>query len=374
MLTPAAMVYDTPENAAAEIAFLKARGYPVSQIELGEEPDGQNMDPLDYGALFAQFSDAIQGVDPSLKLGGPSFVALDGRPKAWDAIYGNGRWLARFLAFLEARGRGVGFLSFEWYPFDDTRSPTAPQLARAPALLRNAFALLRRSGPERKLDPPIVITEYGYSAFGGRPEVDLAGALLNADIAAQFLALGGDAAYLYGYEPNSLIREHGGSWGNNMLFLQGKDGGIRSRIATYHAARLLAREWAQPAGGEHHIYTTRSDLVNARRQELVTAYAIKRPDCRWAFLLINKDPVSAHRMRLAFAHGDGGRIANPLRGPFDLYQFSARQYAWHEAGENGFPARSDPPSHKTIANLDGGVALPPYSLTIVRSSPDAVGR
>ena len=102
----------------------------------------------------------------------------------------------------------------------------------------------------------------------------------------------------------------------------------------------------------------------------MTAYAVQRPDHRWAFLLINKDPKSAHRMRLDLVSKDGRATASPPSGPFDLYQFSSQQYAWHEAGENGYPARSEPPAHETIDTLAGGVALPPYSLTIVRSAPD----
>ena len=35
-MVPVAMLYDTPDNAAAEIAYLKARGYPVSYVEMGE--------------------------------------------------------------------------------------------------------------------------------------------------------------------------------------------------------------------------------------------------------------------------------------------------------------------------------------------------
>ena len=40
-MVPVAMAHDTPDNAAAEIAHLKARGYPVSYVEMGEEADGQ---------------------------------------------------------------------------------------------------------------------------------------------------------------------------------------------------------------------------------------------------------------------------------------------------------------------------------------------
>jgi hypothetical protein len=72
-MVPVAMLYDTPENAAAEIAYLKKRGYPVSYVEMGEEADGQYMLPEDYGALYLQWVTAIHRVDPALRLGGPSF-------------------------------------------------------------------------------------------------------------------------------------------------------------------------------------------------------------------------------------------------------------------------------------------------------------
>jgi len=40
-MIPVAMLYDTPDNAVAEIAYLKKRGYPISYVEMGEEADGQ---------------------------------------------------------------------------------------------------------------------------------------------------------------------------------------------------------------------------------------------------------------------------------------------------------------------------------------------
>jgi hypothetical protein len=34
-----AMLYSTPEDAAAELKYLEQRGYPFSYVEMGEEPD-----------------------------------------------------------------------------------------------------------------------------------------------------------------------------------------------------------------------------------------------------------------------------------------------------------------------------------------------
>src|SRR5271165_549346 len=42
-MVPVALLYDTPDNAAAEIAYLEKRGYPISYVEMGEESDGQYM-------------------------------------------------------------------------------------------------------------------------------------------------------------------------------------------------------------------------------------------------------------------------------------------------------------------------------------------
>ena len=39
-MIPIAMVYGTPEDAAAEISYIEKRGYPISYVEMGEEPDG----------------------------------------------------------------------------------------------------------------------------------------------------------------------------------------------------------------------------------------------------------------------------------------------------------------------------------------------
>ena len=58
-MIPVAMMYDTPENAAAEIAYSKKREYPISYVEMGEEADGQYMLPEDYAALYLQWATAL---------------------------------------------------------------------------------------------------------------------------------------------------------------------------------------------------------------------------------------------------------------------------------------------------------------------------
>jgi len=65
-MMPVALLYDTPENAVAEVAYLKKRNYPISYIEMGEEADGQYFSPEDYGALYLQWATALHRLDPRL--------------------------------------------------------------------------------------------------------------------------------------------------------------------------------------------------------------------------------------------------------------------------------------------------------------------
>ena len=70
-MIPVTMLYGTPDDAAAQIAYVEKRGYRIGYVELGEEPDGKHAMPEDYGALYIQWAAAIHKVDPNLKLGGP---------------------------------------------------------------------------------------------------------------------------------------------------------------------------------------------------------------------------------------------------------------------------------------------------------------
>ena len=368
MLIPVPLLYDTPENAAAEIRYLKARGYPVERVEQGEEPDGQFVAPEDYAALYIQFAKAIHAVNQKLKLGGPSFQDIQPGETIGQTQTGKPGWLQRFLAHLKERGRldEYTFFSFEWYPFDDVCQPTAPQLAQETQLLRNSLAQMQNAGLTRAI--PWIITEYGYSAFGGRAEIDIEGALLNADVVATFLTLGGEQTFLYGYEPNEVIQEVACSSGNNMMFLLGADRTISYRLPTYYGARLLTQEWAQPGDGPHELYVASVDEPAMQDKTLVTAYPVFRPDRLWSLLVINKDSSNAHTVEVRF-HNQGSGSVSQFEGAIDLYQYSRKQYELSVDKQEPHPTRDQPPEHQTLRGSTALVVqLPAYSMTVIRGT------
>src|SRR5262245_21165390 len=143
-------------------------------------------------------------------------------------------------------------------------------------------------------DIPCLMTEYGYSVFGGRPEVDIEGAIFDADTVGAFLSLGGAKPYLYGYEPNYLQNELKCSWGNLMMLQLRPKRDQLNRLSAYHAAQLLTKEWMQPVNEPHEIFpvavTETRNGAHGVARATVTAYAVRRPDKQWALLAINKDP------------------------------------------------------------------------------------
>lgn len=362
VLLPAPVLYDTPENAAAEIRYLTARGYPIDRIEMGEEADGQFVDAEHYAELYLQFVDVLQRANPHLHFGGPSMQDIEQTQVPGRIEFGKGGWLGRFLQHLKSRGRlhDFSFFSFEWYPFGDDCDRPGVQLQDAPMMLTDALGELQQGGLSH--DIPWIISEYGYSAFGSRAEIDLEGALVNADSVARFLTLGGDVAYLYGYEASHVIKETECSVGNNMMFFLDESGRAGRPTAAYWGARLLAQEWVKPGDEVHEIYPAASDLKNEQGEQIVTAYALRRPDGLWSLMLINKDPDQPHDVKVIFQNGS---LMKAFDSPIDVVQFSPQQYQLSSDRENPFPIQSDPPA-RFKATQTSAISLPAYSLTVVR--------
>ncbi|HJP69076.1 MAG TPA: discoidin domain-containing protein, partial [Sphingomicrobium sp.] len=223
VVVPVGILYDTPENAAAEFRFLLRRGYPVRQVEMGEEPDGQNVRPDDFAALYRQFAAAIRAVDPKVELGGPNLQ--DAISDTWLDDAPDRSWTRRFLAGISKGTRpDLDFFTFEYYPYDTPCGNIDEKLVGAADILRNDLTRLRQDGVPTSI--PWVITEYGFSAFSGRAEVELPGALFDAGMLARFFAAGGSAAYLLGYGPDRLYPPDQGcaGYGELMLFGQNRNG------------------------------------------------------------------------------------------------------------------------------------------------------
>lgn len=365
MLVPAPVLYDTPENVAAEVRYLKARGYPIERMELGEEPDGQFVAPEDFATLYLQFEKVIHRINPALKLGGPSLQDIEQTEVPGRIEFGKAGWMGRFLKYLKERNQSdkFTFFSFEWYPFPDDCRPA--QLVEATQMLTDALEELQRGGLTH--DVPWLISEYGYSAFGARAEVDVDGALLNADAVGRFLTMGGESAYLYGYEPSQVIKEQECSSGNNMMFFRDDRGKIIQPTAAYWGARLLTQEWLKPGNEPHELYVAESDVRNGNRDQIVTAYAVRRPDGFWSVLLINRDASRTFDAKIVLKNIASGS-AESFGGALDLYQFSGRQYQLSGTAKDPQPFKSQPPEHLSLqpSSSPASILLPPRSLTVVR--------
>jgi hypothetical protein len=356
------VLYDTPENAAAEFRFLRRRGYPVRRVEIGEEPDGQNISPDDFAVLYRQFGMAVRAVYPGIELGGPNLQ--DAISDTWLDDSPDRSWTRRFLADITPPGGRpeLDFFSFEHYPYDTPCGAIDEELVGAPDILARDLARLHEDGVPRSI--PWVVTEYGFSAFSGEVEVELPGALFDAGMLAQFLAAGGSAAYLLGYGPDELYppEQDCAGYGELMLFGQDSHGQATWPTPTYWAIRLLTQEWLQPGDGANRLYPASLDGLPADEKRYVAAWPLLRPDNRWSVMLLNRSPAKPFSVALAF--GRRGDTARTFTGSWEGAQYDQSDYRWQPDASNGHPVLNNPPRH--ISGRGGEILLPPFSITIVR--------
>ena len=374
LLLAVPILYDTPENAAAEALYIRNHSpkSPKKQpwLELGEEPDGQRVDPNDVAALYRQVAQKIHGVYPSACLGGLSFVTIDVDPGDTTYRFDHRPWLQRFLRQLRKYHQqdDFQFLTFEWYPFDDIFLPSAPLLLKQPARFRDAISRIRHGGIPASM--PLMISEYGYSVFAGQPEIEVGAALLNAECAAQFLLLGGKTSYLYGYEASSLECAFGNSWGNLMMLLQPPGKSTCTHLPTYYAAQLVTQHWGPTAGDPCKVYPVTSALTAPTGDSWISAYFLHQTTNGDSLLLINKNPHQGYRLHCHFQQAEK-TVIPPWTAPFDSYSYSSSQYQWHANGPHGYPSRNQPPEHRVLSTQEwaaqkNSFTVPPWSITVLR--------
>jgi len=356
-------LYDTPENTEAEIRFFHARHYPIRAVEIGIEPDGQNVPAADFAALFMQEVDAIHSVDPHVPLAGPGLQ--DGVSSTWFVEGPTQSWGKLFIDALRKAGRlgDLDEFTFEHYPFDVLCDQPTSMLLGADAKLGEAMTRLTQDGVPPGM--PRSILEYGFSAFSGKIEVEMPEALFDADLLARFLTLGGRTSYYLGYGPGELFDPENSCAGYGELMLFGQDGQGRASWPTpaFWSARLMTQAWSEPGNGQHLLYTAKW-LAAGQTPALVVAYPVRRPDGRLAVLMINRDPGHGHVVDLRVKRRGKSGLSE-LRGPYEVFQYGAAQYRWQAAGASGHPTRNQPPRHFFSK---GAVMLPPYSMTVVRSN------
>jgi F5/8 type C domain-containing protein len=361
-MIPVAMLYGTPDDAAAEIAYVEKRGYPISYIEMGEEPDGQNMLPEDYAALYLQFASAIHKVDPALKLGGPVFEGVNEDIKVWPDAQGRTSWLGRFVDYLKAHDRigDLAFMSFEHYPFDACET-TWSDLYREPQLVGHILQVWRDDGLPPNV--PMMITESNVAAAQNAAMTDVFAALWLADNAGAFLTAGGNVFYHSPIQPEPL---RGGcrGWGTYGNFVADADLHIRNHTSQYFASRLINLEWVKQGPEEHKIFPAIVDLTDDAGHTLITAYPVLRPDGEWSIMAVNRDQSNAHAVRVVI---DDGSVQKSFAGPVRVVSFGSEQYVWHSAGPDSNADPAGPAAVSTVqAEADTVFALPKASVTVLR--------
>jgi hypothetical protein len=362
---PVAVLYSTPEDAAAQMTYLKKRGYPISYIEMGEEADGQHMVPEDYAALYIQFAAAMHRVDKTLKLGGPSFEGVIEDVQVWPDSEGRTSWLGRFFDYLRAH-KATGefsFFSFEHYPYESC-STSWNDLYREPDHIAHIMQTYKDDGMPP--DTPMLVTEVNLGAQVSEAFVDIMGGLWWADYTGALLANGGKGNYYFHYVPGRLSQGCDGSWGTFGLFLVDSDFNVKGYTASYFASQLINLEWVQPVDEIHRVFRASSDVKDKFGNVLVTVYAVERPDGQWSLVAINKDRDRVHNVKVRFSDGEQ-HTDRFFQGAVDRITFGANEYEWHANGPNGYADPDGPQAKSSIpASPDTVYSLPKASVTVLR--------
>lgn len=369
-MIPIAMLYGTPEDSAAEIAYIEKRGYPISYVEMGEEPDGHYTLPEDYAALYIQWAEALHKVDPNLKLGGPIFTGQNKDVEVWPDANGDASFTERFVNYLRSHHHlsDLAFFSFEHYPMDPCKIPWST-LYDEPYLVSHMLDVWHDDGVPRNV--PMFITESNLSSSSSEAYVDIYGALWLADYAGAYLSAGGDALYYFHYLPLGIHRGCNASLGTFGMFSADKNLRIQQPLSQFFASQLINLDWVEPGDGAHRLFPAASDIHDDAGHTLVTAYAALRPDGLWSLMIVNKDQENAHTVHIAFDDALSRKVSH-FSGPVAAFTFGSAQYQWHPDEKNPIGGKADPDGPVLQSTIQGGpdtqFELPAASIVVLRGS------
>jgi hypothetical protein len=359
-MIPVTVLYGTPEDAAAEIAYVEMRGYPLSYVEMGEEPDGQKIRPEDYAALYVQWAKAIHKVEPKVKLGGPVFEGVNQDIVVWPDAQGRTSWSARFVDYLRSHGAlsDLTFWSFEHYPLEPC-DITWTDLYKEPDMMTQVMRSFRENGVPKNV--PLIVDESSISWRLTGPMSQLYGALWLSDSIGSFLAEGGAEYHHSPIQPQNVQNtcEGPATWSN---FVPDPHLNVTGYTSFYSAARLINLEWLEHGAGIHHMFPSSTNVLDDSKNVLVTSYAVKRPDGTWSLLLVNRDQSNAHPVHVTLASASS-KTESHFVGDVKMVTFGNEQYVWQDSGH----ADPDGPPVTTHITADARTAftLPEASVTVI---------
>ena len=376
-MIPIAILYNIPEDAANEIAYLYKRKYPISWIEMGEEADGQRVLPEDYATLYLQFATAIHKLAPQAPLGGPAFEGTSGDVDSWPHANGKVSFLGRFVDYLKARGRlkDFAFFSFEHYPCQGNAAcRNWNTLYDEPENVNHVVQAWKDNGLPPNV--PFFMTEGNDLGDGGATEGKTA--LWQADYVGSMLTAGAGGTYYFHY-----ITSVGRGGGSGGFLSMDQNGKVTNYPPQYLAAQVITKEWVQPVDAAHKLFKAASDVQDKDGHVLVTAYAVQRPDGQWSVMFINKDHDNDHSVKVTFAD-PLTRRDRFFSGKVDRVVFGPAEYQWHAdppaaapatpaaggggRGGSGHADPDGPPSKSSVAAGGAGTLyqLPKASIIVLR--------
>jgi len=195
---------------------------------------------------------------------------------------------------------------------------------------------------------------------------DLFAGLWLADSVGAFLTYGGPGAVYYHspIQPEPL-QQGCHAWSTYGNFLANESLEITQYSAQYFASQILNLDWVKHGAGVHQLFPVEGDLEDDAEHNLLTAYAVKRPDGQWSLMVLNKDPSNAHEVTIAFEDG-GKETAGRFTGPVKKVTFGAAEYVWHPSGATSHADPDGPAKRESMEWKEGQkVLLPKASVTVL---------
>ena len=193
---------------------------------------------------------------------------------------------------------------------------------------------------------------------GGAPPSSVKSALWLADYVGSMMSAGAGATYYFHYMPSP---DHPGGF-----LIVDKDFNLKGYPPQYLATQVITKEWVQPVDAPHKLFRVSSDVTDAAGTQLVTAYAVERPDVQWSLMLVNRDQYNEHPVKVVFNDPETRRDRH-FSGQVDRITFGAAEYLWHPEGERGHADPDGPPSNlKVSGDAETLYKLPMASITVLR--------